>query len=253
MAEYREIPPSPRLAQAVECFWTIRHAGPEVQHRVVPDGCADILFTRHHGSVAIAAVGPMTSYRDYPLRDGELLVGVRFHPGMWTAHLGVPGDRVTDEIVPLDGLWGSRARELRDQLAEASSLQQWTGLFEASVPSIERTGPVERALAWMADRRGCVSMDELANQAGFSARQFRRVCLEQTGLTPKFLARVLRFRHALSRVDSYPGEFAEFALDCGYYDQAHFINEFRRLSGRTPSSYADGRFFQSFHPARPVG
>jgi len=245
MPEYREIPPSPWLAQAIECFWTIRHTGPAALHRVVPDGCADLLFTRNNGSVSLDAVGPMTAYRDFPVREGELLTGVRFHPGMWTAALGVPGERVTDVIVPLEGLWGSRARELQDRLACASCLEQSARLFESAVPAIDNPGRVERALAWMADRRGSVSIDEVADQAGFSVRQFRRVCLEQTGLTPKFLARVLRFRHALSRRHHYPGRFAEFALDCGYYDQAHFIKEFRQLSGWTPSCYGDGRFFQS--------
>ncbi|HEV3200054.1 MAG TPA: AraC family transcriptional regulator [Bryobacteraceae bacterium] len=245
MPQYREIPPSPRLAPAIECFWTIRHFGPATLHRVVPDGCADLLFTRTGGTVSLDAVGPMTSYRDFPVRDGELLAGVRFHPGRWTAALGVPGERVTDAIVPLEDLWGSRAKELLDRFAEASSLEQSAMLFEAAVPLIENPGRVERALAWMAGRHGSVSIDRVADQAGLSARQFRRVCLEQTGLTPKFLARVLRFRHALSRRHHYPGSFAEFALDCGYYDQAHFINEFRQLSGWTPSCYGDGRFFQS--------
>lgn len=245
MPEYREIRPPPRLAQAIECFWSIRHGGPAAAHRVVPDGCADLLFAHNSGSASLDAVGPMTAYRDFPLRDGEVLVGVRFHPGMWTATLGVPGDRVIDEIVPLEDLWGSRAKELLDRLAGASSLEQSAGLFEAVVPSVGNPGRVERALAWMAHRHGSVSIDEVADQAGFSVRQFRRVCLQQTGLTPKFLARVLRFRHALSRLHHCPGEFAEFALDCGYYDQAHFINEFRQLSGWTPSCYGDGRFFQS--------
>lgn len=245
MAEYREIPPSPRLAQAIECFWSIQHAGPAALHRVVPDGCADLLFTRNGGSVSLDAVGPMTAYRDFPVCDGQFLVGVRFQPGMSTAALCVPGERVTDAIVPLEGLWGSRAKDLLDRLAGASSLEQSARLFEASVPAIENPGRVGRALAWMAKHRSSVSIDEVADQAGFSARQFRRVCLEQTGLTPKFLARVQRFRHALSRRHHYSGRFAEFALDCGYYDQAHFINEFRQLSGWTPSNYGDGRFFQS--------
>jgi AraC-like DNA-binding protein len=242
MGEYREIRPSPRLGQAIECFWSIRHGGPEVLHRVVPDGCADILFTRNGGNVSLDAIGPMTAYRDFPIRDGELRAGVRFRPGMWTAALGVSGDRVTDEIVALEDLWGSRARELLDRLAGTSSLERWAGLFEAAAPSIETSGRMQRAVAWMTECRGAVSVDEVASQAGFSARQFRRVCLEQTGLTPKFLARVVRFRHALARIHRDPGASAQFALDCGYYDQAHCINEFRKLSGRTPSSYGMADF-----------
>jgi len=82
MSEYREIAPSPRLARTIECFWTIEQLGPEPLHRVLPDGCADILFTRDGGAGAIEAVGPMTRYRDFPVPAGRLLVGVRFHPGM---------------------------------------------------------------------------------------------------------------------------------------------------------------------------
>ncbi len=245
MGEYREIPPPPRLAQAIECFWTIRHRGPETLHRVVPDGCADILWTKTGGTMSLEAVGPMTAWRDFPAPEGQLVMGVRFQPGMWTASLGVPGDRVTDQVVPLEDLWGPRARELADRLAGASSLEQSAGLFERMVAPIERPGRAQRALSWMAQHRGSVSIDEAAQLAGFSVRQFRRVCLAETGLTPKFLARVLRFRHALSRVHRYPSQFAGFALDCGYYDQAHLINEFRELSGRTPSAYGDGRIFQS--------
>lgn len=239
---YREIAPSPRLARTVECFWAIEQLGNEEPHRVLPDGCADILFTRVGDRAAIEAVGPMTRFQDFPQPGGRLLVGVRFHPGMWTAQLGVPGDRITDEVVPLEDLWGGRARELRDRLGEARSVEEWVGVLEQTLPAAEEAGPFERGLAWMRKRHGCVSIDEVADQCGLSARQFRRICLAQTGLTPKFLARVLRFRHALEQVHAHPCAFAHLALDCGYYDQAHFINEFRELSGRTPG---DDRFFQS--------
>jgi len=243
MSEYREIAPSPRLARTIECFWTMEQLGPEPLHRVLPDGCADILFTRDGDTAVIEAVGPMTRYRDFPQCDGRLIVGVRFHPGMWTAQLGLPGDRITDEILPLEQLWGGRARDLRDRLAEATHrqeclchLEQWIGVLEQTLPAVEDAGPFQRAVAWMMERHGCVSIDEVADQCGLSARQFRRICLAQTGLAPKFLARVLRFRHALAQVHMHPCAFAHMALDCGYYDQAHFINEFRELSGRTPAA-----------------
>jgi AraC-like DNA-binding protein len=236
MSEYREIAPPPRLARTVECFWAMQHSGPELPHRVLPDGCADILFTRDRGAASIEAVGPMTRYQDFPLTPGSLLIGVRFHPGMWTTRLGVPADLITDEILPLDRLWGGRALDLRDRLAEARSVDQSIRVLEQSLPPAEAAGPFQRALAFMAERHGCVSLDDMADQSGLSARQFRRVCLAETGLTPKFLARVLRFRQALSRVHQHPCAFAHLALDCGYYDQAHFINEFRALSGRTPTA-----------------
>ena len=67
----------------------------------------------------------------------------------------------------------------------------------------------------------------------------RCISLKIRGLTPKRLARVIRFRHALAQAQrSRTVDWAQLALECGYFDQAHFINEFRELAGTTPAEYA---------------
>jgi AraC-like DNA-binding protein len=227
---YREIPPSPHLAAVIECFWIGHSSGGS--HRVTPDGCADILFTG--GDLRL--VGPMTVWRDFALVAGQHLFGARFRPGMWNALAGVPADRLTDRTLPLDDLWGARAARLALQLTEAPSATQAIHALQAAVPAPVGPSPVERALAWMERRGGAVSMDDLARHAGLSPRQLRRVCLERTGLPPKFLARVLRFRRAQQGLAAHRRALADLALDCGYYDQAHFIHEFREFSGRTPTA-----------------
>src|SRR5580704_9625197 len=105
MAEYREIAPSPAFAGTIECFWSLKSDGPAPMHRVTPDGCADLLFT---GARQLDVVGAMTRYQDFAQSSGEQVTGVRFRPAAWTAHLGVPADRITDSIVPLEDLWGAR-------------------------------------------------------------------------------------------------------------------------------------------------
>ena len=223
---YREIAPPARLADSVECFWSSSGTG---LHRVFPDGCADILF-QHSGKISV--VGAMTAWRDVDSQNDSYF-GVRFRPGGWAARFRLAGDVLTDRMERLDSLWGARAGELVDRLGSAASDEARAAIVESILDARPRITPAQRAIAWMEQRRGLVAVDDLADQCGLSARQFRRVCLAETGLTPKFLARVLRFRHALSRVAAIPG--ADLALHCGYYDQAHFINEFREFAGRTPS------------------
>lgn len=207
------------------------------RHRVLPDGCADILFTRDSQKASLTVVGPMTRFADFQIPPGQLSLGVRFRPGMWTEHFGVPSPEITDASLPLESLWGARARTLLGRMADAVSPQQCAVLLGRALrPSQPRT-PVQRALAWMETNPGCVSLDEVAFQTGLSARQFRRVCLQQTGISPKLLARVLRFRKALARVRGQAGEHAGLAADCGYFDQSHFIAEFQRFTGQTPAAY----------------
>jgi len=232
---YREIAPAAAFAPAIECFWEMRD--PDRVHRVVPDGCADILLYPDGGKPSLVVVGAMTRWVDFDLRKDPVLMGARFRPGMWPAHFGIPGGRITNARLPLEDLWGAGARRLAGRSAEASSLEEWSGLLQASLGCPRDLSPFQRAIQWMERRRGCISLDWIARQCALSPRQFRRVCLEQTGLTPKLLARILRFRHAQTALPAHGGDFAGVALDCGYYDQSHLIHEFRRFAGRTPTAW----------------
>jgi len=237
MLSYREQLPPPRLAEAVECFWSLTHeSASAITHRVMPDGCADILFMRSPNVTTLFAVGAMTRFEDFEVHPGHELVGVRFRAGMWRAHIGIPGERITDRRTQLEALWGARARTLRERLGEARSPEACMATLSDAMPTVAARTPVQRAFAWMESVHGCVTVDDIARHAGLSPRQFRRVCLDHTGLSPKLLAQVLRFRHAASRVHMHAGDHAGLSIDCGYFDQSHFIAEFQRFSGRAPGA-----------------
>jgi AraC-like DNA-binding protein len=239
MPSYLELAPPPRLAESVECIWVMRHCEASVvSHRVLPDGCADILFTTGTGNVTLQAVGTMTQFQDVQLRPGQMHVGLRFHPGMWSAGIGTPASLITDQLVSLEDFWGNRARNLQARLEEARSPNACASLLAENVSTISPNTPLQRALAWMRSQNGMVSLDEVASHASLSPRQFRRLCHEQTGLSPKLLARILRFRYAISRVHDERGDHAGLAADCGYFDQSHFISDFQRFSGKTPATFS---------------
>lgn len=84
----------------------------------------------------------------------------------------------------------------------------------------------------------------VTGQIALSQKRFIQVFHEEVGMTPKLFCRVRRFRriHRAGRVD-----WAQTALDCGYYDQAHFINDFRAFSGLSPTAYLDQRSDQPNH------
>lgn len=106
MAPYLELVPPPQLAESVECFWTMQ-SEESFPHRVLPDGCADIIFTRDSGKASLTVVGTMTRFADFQIPPRQLLVGVRFRPGMWREHFGVPSPEITDGLLSLEELWGA--------------------------------------------------------------------------------------------------------------------------------------------------
>jgi AraC-like DNA-binding protein len=121
-----------------------------------------------------------------------------------------------------------------ERVANGNSAEKRARILGDAVGTVEDRTPVQRAIGLLEMHRGLVSLDVVAREAGLSTRQFRRICARETGLTPKLLARILRFRHAALRAASETGAHAGLAAECGYADQAHMIAEFKRFGGRTP-------------------
>lgn len=235
-AGYREHAPPERLQPYVECFWTSETSQAIAEYPVLPDGCVDIVHSSNRG---LQLVGAMTRARKFTLQAGEFQMGVRFRSGMAAGFIPVPGSEMTDRLLPLDEVWGTKVRRLHEQLGEAKSADESIALLAGHLVDPAVPDVVQKVSACIVDRSGQVRVDDLAFDAGLSARQLRRLFIEQMGLSPKHFCRVIRFRHSLSRLRAARrGDWADVALECGYYDQAHFINEFREFSGYTPSEFA---------------
>jgi len=235
-ALYREHAAPERLRPYVECFWSIEPGEALPDYPVLPDGCVDIVYSPNTGP---QIVGTMTSVQRFTLEAGQTQIGVRFRPGMAPGFVGAPGRETTDRLLQLDEVWGSKGRELGARMGEAKSAEQCIALLEANLIGEAHPNVVQKISAYIVDRSGQIRVDDLAFDAAMSARQLRRLFLEEMGLTPKHFCRVIRFRHSLPRLRSAKrGDWTQVALDCGYYDQAHFINEFREFSGYTPGEFA---------------
>lgn len=245
MATYREIQPSARLRRYVECYWC-QSEEDAANHVVLPDGCVDILFSRSGVEpIGLATVGLMTTSIRVPAGPARSFFGVRFRPGMASSFL--PGAQLlTDETRPLDDLAGSAARRMFERLAESHSLETMAGVMDQLLRPLDPPDIGERVLWQLESAKVSAgsSLDELIAESGLSVRHFRRLCLERAGVSPKYLSRILRFRKAVQRMGAARGlgqpSWADFAVACGYYDQAHFIREFQEFAGCTP-----GRFLQS--------
>lgn len=236
---YCEFAPPPHLAPFVECFWVSLTAAPVREHTVLPDGCMDIVFTRVKGEPRrLEIVGAMTEPHRIPLPSECLTIGVRFHPGMAPGFLGAGAHEITDNALLLEDVGGPRYRETRQRLADARTPQEHVEVLKRALQPSEGLSPAQKAVAALTRFRGELRLDDLAAQANLSPRQFRRVCLQHTGLTPKLLARILRFRAALAQAQrSSDPDWAALASDFGYYDQSHLIRDFLEFSGRSPAQH----------------
>ena len=172
---------------------------------------------------------------------------VRFTPIGAHLFLGLPMNALTNRAVELDDITGTQAHRLVAQLHDAPSWAHRFAILDSVIAARvarARAPSLRTAWAWrrLDETAGGLEIGALAAQLGWSRKHLIAQFHEQIGLAPKGLARILRFNRAvrlLERADDV--RWVEIAYDCGYYDQAHFIKDFRTFAGSTPSEYLGRR------------
>lgn len=212
---YREWPPPLAWRRMVACLWEQR-VGSDREHRVVPDGCADVIVGAG-GAVAVGlADGPFV----HRLAAGSACRGLRLRPEAVATFFDLPAHELRNIEVPLDDVVGSaRARVLVDVVMH--------GAPDAALSS-SPPGAVRRGLHLL----GTSSVDDAAAALGVSSRHLRRLVIEHCGIGPKTYQRVVRLRRFLA--DERP--LAQSAAAAGYADQAHLTREVNRLCGLPPAA-----------------
>lgn len=243
-----DMAPPAELASCVEAFWTRERAEEVAAHRVLPDGRIDILFTERARGCRLSVIGPMTRFLDVEAAPGDSHVGVRFQPGAAPSLLGCPAADLVDERLPLEDLWGSLGRSLLDRLTEAASLRERVEFLREAVRERRAaSAPTDRRVAaavTLMRSRPEIKIDDVCRSIGVSARQLRRLFVDAVGLSPKGLQRILRLQSVLAVARPLTGgqrppflNWAAVSVDAGYYDQAHFVNDFRAWAGLSPNRY----------------
>lgn len=237
---YREYTPHPQLRSYIDAYWTVQTAAHDlpVPERILPDGCVDIIFNL---GTAVAVdpqltmvtggtylVGTMTRFSASMRQPATSLLGIRFKPACFTAFYDLSLQTVTDRIIPFNsGLITGATFE--PAVLDKLLLDKIKTVPHTLLPVIED----------LYHYKGQLSMDRLAKKHFIHNRQLERQFKQQTGITPKAFANLVRYRFALQHIKKYRdgASLQDIAFEYGYYDHAHLSNEIRKYTGLHPSGY----------------
>jgi AraC-like DNA-binding protein len=258
-----------RLDPFIECVWFLSAtpgsdaATPAATQRILPDGCAELIFhfrDRFHAvsssglqqQPAAFVVGLLTSPLVVAPGADVDTMAVRFRPGGAYPFFHTPMSALTDRCTSLADLWTPRdASRLWHQLA---ALRPCSGQAahgddrRAAIVARElqrRIAPADEdrvtsaAVAALVRAAGRARIDAVAGRTGTTPRQLQRRFVERVGVSPKALARILRFqRTLLQRSTGEPSraDWVRVAIECGYADQSHLIHDYAAFAGETPAS-----------------
>ncbi|MDQ3005816.1 MAG: AraC family transcriptional regulator [Chloroflexota bacterium] len=181
--------------------------------------------------------------------DSRMLV-VAFKKGKAHPFYPLPMNELADQVVSADMIFGRNILDLREQLLAALSIDQMFPLVEKfllklayeTIPSEIPVNCIEYALLQMMHRPKLLSFQHLCDQIGYSQKHFIHLFKKQVGVSPKQYLKIMRFQKAIQEIENNKSvHWSSIAIESGFYDQAHFINEFKGFSGFTPNEYMKRR------------
>jgi AraC-like DNA-binding protein len=256
---FRSYVPSAPLCECVTDFWLYEnYAGEHQRELILPSGTFEMVFNLQEDELRIYSPaepqqcrrfagalvsGPYSGSFMSDAAEERTILGVHFKPGGAPAILGIPASEFRDVHVDLRTIWGPAAGALRERLCALKEPTDRFDLLEQTLMQRLVTNPnghgaVRVALDVLMRTHGQVKTRDIARAVDLSQRRFIELFSSEVGLTPRLFGRIRRFQHAVGQSQNATGtNWAQLAIDCGYFDQSHLIRDFLAFAGVSPNDY----------------
>jgi AraC-like DNA-binding protein len=220
---------------------------------VFPQGYSSIVFYFRENTESLSCADSVYPYiliggevtRPTPVlyRKDDFLIAAQVKSCYLYSLLKMKMEMLTDRYIPLEEIDRKLARTLKaccnadtPEQKLAAIDKQFARLFEEIPAAVEG---ISRAVNMIRTSRGLCSLDDVLQTFYVSSRTLERNFLKMVGVTPKTYQRIIRFNNVLHELKLRKNQpLIHTALDFGYYDQAHFINDFKKICGFPPSLFS---------------
>lgn len=263
MAYFKTFQPAPELNEIVDFYWRSIIPLTESLTQEVPTPlmqgmtfnltalAEEMVFpgkNLHMGKYCYFFGQPTSPRLSISNPRGIDILGIKFKPTGINRLTGLSMRHLADDIVEADSIWGKEIELLCERLYESSGTGEMIWILERFLTRKLRqrnkavgNPALEKAVELMCGRR-FYSLKDIQCLTNTTKKTLERYFLERVGLSPKRYARICRFNFVKAMFDKNPSlNWQEVAFSAGYYDQSHFIKEFKAFSGKTPREYCASR------------
>lgn len=214
----------------------------EVPQHIYDNETLDEIQTCRHAWVSGVRTRPIT----IPSGRGSRMLIIAFKKGKGYPFYPMPMNDLTDWVVEAECIFGRSVLDLREQLLASKSIDRMFLIVESfllrqagnALPSDITSSCVEYAVSTIMSWPNRLAFQQLSEQIGYSQKHFISVFKQQVGVPPKQYMKIMRFQSAIAEIEKQSSaHWSGIALQHGFYDQSHFIHEFRKFSGFTPGEY----------------
>lgn len=255
---YQTFQPHSDLKSLVKCYWTLEVPAEEAsgKQRIIPDGCIEMAF------ILGDDIRRFTSENDFILQPRAMVLGqtiepfyiqptgyvdtfaVRFYPYGFANFVSTPINNLANKETPLGHLFGEdAANDLEKNIIRSVDTQRRIAVVEDFLLNMlnEKTtvdNIVKTTIDALLSTKGSSSISAILKEDSSKRRRLERKFLKQIGISPKQLGKVIRFQAALRMLlNQKTGTLTGIAYESEYYDQAHFIKDFKEFTGTNPKDF----------------
>ncbi len=260
---------SDSLNDLIDCYWVVENEDTEIfPQKIIPDGYPEIIF--HYGDAYRINISGTWEMQSKKLLAGQIsnhfmlentgasgMFGIKFKPYALSRLFGIDMSLFTDKVVDLDTVLADEFSELGNSLLEDHSFEEKIRMSnefftDLKLPPDEQDKAVQEIVEHIIQENGLKSVSELSASLDIHERKLGRIFNRYIGVSPKFYSRIVRFAYIFSVVQEKKMTWGEIAQMSGFFDQSHFIKNFREFTGEEPSKYIfDDKNMANFFMNRP--
>ena len=254
---YQTVEPNEKLSATVKCYWTLENPKEENPQKqtIVPDGCMEMIF--HYGDLykqyvdngksivqpSAFVIGQLTQPLEIEPTGITGIFSVRFYPDGFLPFATIPIKEMENTAVSLEKLFGESGIQVQEKVLNATSTDERINIIEsfllnrlADTATIDRI--IKSTVETILTANGQLSVGALSEQSNINRRQLERKFSSSIGLSPKQLSKTIRLQATLKMLlNKKFTSLTSLAYEGEYYDQAHFIKDFREFTGITPKEF----------------
>lgn len=249
---FKRIDPPDHLTDMIECYWIIENGDrtPE-QQKIIPDGFTELIF--HYGDPYRISIDGAWTQQARSLLAGQIdkhfylentgtsgIFGIKLQPAALTHLFGLNMKELTNTVVDLSFVKEIPIKTLSDVLISSAThtekVEAANKYFESGIPNVPSQSAIDQAINKVISHHGMISVTQLSELAEVGERQLENLFSRYVGLSPKLYARVVRFSYIFELIKEKKS-WSDLAYEAAFYDQSHFIRNFKAFTGENPTGY----------------
>ncbi len=251
---FERVDPQGDLERFIECFWVIESGDKTVvKQKIIPDGFPEVIF--HYGDKYRININKKWEVQEKALVAGQIkkhfflentgasgVFGIKFKPAALTHLFDISMSELADKVIPLNSLklYGlqSLQKDIQASSGHTAMVASAKKYLLDIIPGIKKYNAViDKAIDLIFKSNGTMSVTDMCKELFITERQLQRLFKQYIGLSPKLYSRIIRFNYIFELMKEGKTSWLDITYHSGYFDQSHFIRDFKSFTGEDPSDY----------------